>query len=87
MRTHDDHLGQGAGRRMLNHIVETARNRGYDRLSLETGRGEAFEAAIHLYESSGFKASGPFGAYEKDPFSTFLTLQLQEAETQKNYST
>jgi len=39
MRTHPDHLRQGAAAHLLTNIVETARARGYRRLSLETGSG------------------------------------------------
>ena len=76
MRTADGHLGKGVGRRLLDHITNTARSRGYSRLSLETGSTEAFAAAIHLYESSGFQPSGPFAGYEPNEFSRFFTLDL-----------
>ena len=76
MRTDPNHLGKGVGRRMLTHIVEQARQRGYERLSLETGSSLAFAAAIHLYESFRFEACEPFSDYEPDPFSRFYTLEL-----------
>ncbi|MCB0991999.1 MAG: GNAT family N-acetyltransferase [Acidimicrobiales bacterium] len=76
MRTHDLHLGKGVGRAVLAHIVAEARRRGYRRLSLETGRGEPFAAAIHLYDSFGFSDCGPFGDYTESDFSLYLTLEL-----------
>ena len=57
-------------------FVEIARQRGYQRLSLETGSTDAFAAAINLYERFGFIAFEPFGDYKPDPFSRFFTLVL-----------
>ena len=56
--------------------VETARARGYERLSLETGSVAAFEPAHRLYESAGFVRTGPFGDYVEDVNSVFMTLAL-----------
>lgn len=82
MRTADAHLGRGVGRRMLRHIVDEARRRGYARLSLETGSTEGFAAACHLYESEGFERCDPFDVYADDAvdtgFSRFYTRLLQE---------
>ena len=58
------------------HIIEVARARGYERLSLETGSVAAFRPAHCLYESAGFTAAGPFGSYAEDPNSVFMTLAL-----------
>jgi putative acetyltransferase len=76
MRTAEAHLGKHVGSEMLSHIVEIARQRGCQRLSLETGSTEAFAAAINLYERFGFVACEPFGDYKPDPFSRFFTFVL-----------
>jgi putative acetyltransferase len=76
MRTPSALRRQGAGRAILAHIVEVARSRGYERLSLETGSMEAFKPAQTLYESYGFTRCGPFGDYAEDPNSVFMTLRL-----------
>ncbi len=76
MRTHEAHLRKGAGAAMLGHIIATARARGYQRLSLETGSGPAFDAAHALYLRYGFEYCPPFGDYKEDPFSRFMTLAL-----------
>jgi putative acetyltransferase len=76
MRTHADHLRKGAGAAMLEHIIATARARGYSRLSLETGSSEAFDAAHGLYLRYGFEYCGPFADYSDDPFSRFMTRAL-----------
>jgi putative acetyltransferase len=76
MRTHEDHLRKGVGAMMLTHIISEARERGYRRLSLETGSSEAFSPALALYEAHGFQYCPPFGDYVEDPFSRFMTLAL-----------
>jgi putative acetyltransferase len=76
MRTHAEHLRKGAGAQMLEHIIRTAKSRGYERLSLETGSGDAFDAAHGLYLRYGFEYCPPFGDYVEDPFSRFMTLKL-----------
>lgn len=77
MRTPTARRGQGAGRRMLEHIVGVARDRGYESLSLETGSQPGFEAARTLYSSFGFEVCGPFGDYVEDPNSVFMRLRLR----------
>ena len=76
MRTPEARRRTGAGRALLMHIIEVARVRGYERLSLETGTVAAFEPAHRLYESAGFTRTGPFAGYLEDPNSVFMTLAL-----------
>ena len=76
MRTDPQYRRQGAGKLMLRHILEEATNRGYKRLSLETGSMAAFEPARSLYASHGFTDCGPFGDYILDPNSVFMTIEL-----------
>ena len=40
MRTHPDHLGRGAGRAVLEHLISEAARRGFRRISLETDRAK-----------------------------------------------
>lgn len=76
MRAHPDYRGMGAGKAMLAHLMAEAEARGYSRLSLETGRPEAFLPARRLYESNGFAECAPFGNYRDDPFSVCMTREL-----------
>lgn len=76
MRTSTAHLRKGVARRMLQHIIEEAKRRGYQRLSLETGSMEAFEPARKLYASFGFQDCEPFADYTEDPNSVFMTKEL-----------
>ena len=76
MRTAAAHLRKGVARRLMVHIIDEARRRSYERLSLETGSMEAFAAARNLYASFGFQECGPFGDYVLDPYSVFMTREL-----------
>ena len=76
MRTSRHQLRKGVAAAVLEHIVAIARERGYERLSLETGSGGPFEAALRFYESQGFEYCEPFADYVLDPFSRFMTRSL-----------
>lgn len=76
MRTHEAHLRKGVGEAMLLHLLNTARSRGYARVSLETGTGEAFEPATALYLKHGFRHGAVFGDYAESDFNVFLHLDL-----------
>lgn len=77
MRTPDNLRRRGAGRAVLAHLINVARERGYRRLSLETGSMESFSPAQRLYESFGFVTCPPFADYRLDPYSLFMTLSLK----------
>ena len=68
--------GRGVASAMLRHIIGEARSRGMTRLSLETGSWPYFEPARALYRKHGFVECPPFGDYEPDPNSVFMTLEL-----------
>jgi putative acetyltransferase len=76
MRTPDARRRQGVGRAILTHIIEVARARSYERLSLETGSMAGFLPAQRLYASFGFEFCGPFADYREDPNSVFMSLRL-----------
>jgi putative acetyltransferase len=76
MRTHPDHLRKGVGAALLDHIVAVARSCGLRRLSLETGSGPGFEAALQLYRRRGFKDGEPFSDYVRSDFNQFLHLDI-----------
>jgi len=76
MRVTARHLRRGAGKRMLEHLIQLARARGYTRLSLETGSGEPFDAAIAMYRRYGFTSGPAFGDYVGSEFNQFFHLEL-----------
>ena len=76
MRTMSAARGTGVGRAMLRHLLGTGRERGYARMSLETGTQDYFLPARTLYAAHGFVPCGPFADYAEDPYSAFFTLTL-----------
>mgnify|MGYP000927417432 CR=1 FL=1 len=76
MRTAKSHRRRGVASLLLRHIIVEARQRGYHRLSLETGAMPYFEPARTLYRRAGFTECTAFIGYQPDPNSTFFTLEL-----------
>ncbi len=76
MRTSHAARRTGVGAKLLQHVLDQARARGYLRLSLETGSMAAFKPARALYRRAGFTECEPFGSYQPDPHSVFMTTQL-----------
>ena len=76
MRTAPTHLRRGVGAALLEHIISVATGRGMTRLSLETGTGKAFEAALSMYRKRGFKKGPAFSDYVGSEFNQFLHLDL-----------
>ena len=68
--------GQGIGRLMLDRLLAVAAERGFDRVSLETGTVDAFAAARAMYAAAGFTSCPPFGDYRATPDNTYFTLEL-----------
>lgn len=76
MHTAATNRRQGAGSAMLSHLVRRARDKGYDRVSLETGSWDYFAPARAFYARHGFAPCAPFAEYEPDRNSIFLTRSL-----------
>lgn len=76
MRTASAHLRKGVARKILAHIMDVAVDRGYKRISLETGSMDSFIPARKLYEDFGFEYCEPFADYILDPNSTFMTKTI-----------
>jgi putative acetyltransferase len=76
MHTAEAARRKGVGQAMLDHLLAVARQRGYQRVSLETGTMDAFAPARSLYRRSGFAPCAPFAAYSESPSSACLTLRL-----------
>jgi putative acetyltransferase len=79
MHTAEAARGRGIGRTMVEHLLGVARDRGFHRVSLETGSQPAFGPARSLYGAAGFSLCGPFAGYSASPNSTFMTLELTGA--------
>jgi putative acetyltransferase len=79
MHTAAEARGRGVARDLVNHLLAFARERGFQRISLETGTMAAFAPARALYASAGFEPCGRFADYPESPNSTYMTLELQAA--------
>jgi putative acetyltransferase len=67
---------RGIGLAMVEHLIGVARDRGFRRLSLETGSTPAFAPSRSLYASAGFTQCEAFGDYSTSQNSSFMTLSL-----------
>ena len=76
MYTAEAARGRGVGSAMLRHIIAAARGHGISRVSLETGSWPYFAPARALYARHGFVECAPFGDYQPDSNSVFMTLAL-----------
>jgi len=76
MRTASSHRRKGVAKQLLQHLLDVAKQRGYTRVSLETGSMDFFMPARALYASFGFENCPPFADYIEDPNSVFMTKQL-----------
>lgn len=77
MRTTNNFRRQGVAAKLLHHIIAEAKDRGYERVSLETGSMSYFKPARELYMRFGFKYCDPFGTYIEDPNSVFMSMKLE----------
>ncbi len=82
MHTAETARGQGIGQALLDHVLAVARERGYRRVSLETGSGPEFAPARALYANAGFTPCEPFADYRASPNSAYLTLRLPGGRAQ-----
>ena len=68
--------GRGVGGAIVDHLLAVARERGYTRVSLETGSGPAFAPARSLYARAQFEPCAPFADYPDSPNSAYMTRTL-----------
>ncbi len=78
MRTSTNHRGKGIASALLQHIIDSAVDTGYSRISLETGSMAFFDPARKLYTRYGFKECSPFDEYQEDPNSIYMTRILSD---------
>jgi putative acetyltransferase len=78
MRTSRYARKSGVATKLLRHVINISSQRGYSKISLETGSEPYFLPARHLYEKFGFKYCEPFADYKPDPNSEFMTYDLIE---------
>ena len=76
MHTASSARRSGVAAAMVAHLIAVARAAGYERLSLETGTGDAFVPATALYTAAGFTRCPPFGEYTDNPHSVCMTMRI-----------
>lgn len=77
MRVAKGSRGTGVAAQLLNFVLAEAKQRGFSRISLETGSMDFFIPARKLYSRFGFSPCLPFADYKKDPNSVFMTLHIK----------
>ena len=73
IRIHDKFRGKGYGAKIINHLINEAKNLNIKRISIETGAGGFFAPARKLFDNCGFKSCPPFAHYKQDINSLYLT--------------
>ena len=76
MHTAEAARRRGVARALVEHLLGVAADRGYERVSLETGAMAAFAPAHRLYETIGFVPCEAFGEYVGSASSVCMTLEL-----------
>jgi putative acetyltransferase len=76
MRTTSAARNKGVASTLLRHILEAAKKKGLNKISLETGSQDFFAPARKLYAKHDFIECGPFADYKLDPYSVFMTRSL-----------
>ena len=76
IRVSDKFRRKGNGTKVIDHLMNEAKNLDIKRLSLETGAGDFFLAARKLFNKCGFKPCKPFSHYKNDVNSVYMTLLI-----------
>jgi putative acetyltransferase len=76
IRVNDKFKNNGYGLKVINHLINEARNLEVKKLSLETGAGNFFAPARKLFIKCGFKVCDPFSHYEEDVNSVYMCMQI-----------
>lgn len=76
MRTTTKARNLGVASALMQHLLKVATARQYRQMSLETGSMDFFKPARALYKKFGFNYCGPFGDYQLDDNSRFMTRAI-----------
>lgn len=80
MRVNPQYRGTGTAQQVLDYVVAQAQTGRARRISLETGTVPFFTPARRFYARNGFEPCAPFGSYQADPHSCFMTRVLAPAD-------
>ena len=73
IRIHDDFRNKGYGIKVIEYLIDKAKELDIKRISLETGAGKFFDPARRLFKKCDFKPCEPFAHYKEDINSLYLT--------------
>jgi len=76
IRVNDKFRNKGNGLKVINHLINEAKNLSIKKLSLETGAGKFFQNARKLFTECGFKTSEPFSHYKNDINSIYMSMLI-----------
>ena len=76
IRVADSFRRKGNGFKVINHLINEAKELNIKKISLETGTGNFFTPARKLFDKCGFKVCEPFAHYKKDPNACYMSLLL-----------
>ena len=76
IRVNDKFRNKGNGLKVINHLINEAKNLSIKKLSLETGAGKFFQNARKLFTECGFKSSKPFSHYKNDINSIYMSMLI-----------
>jgi putative acetyltransferase len=76
MRTASNARNLGVASKLMLHILTVVTERNYQQISLETGSMDFFKPARALYKKFGFEYCGPFGDYQLDENSRFMSRNV-----------
>ena len=76
IRVADSFRRKGNGFKVINHLINEAKELNIKKISLETGTGNFFTPARKLFDKCGFKVCEPFAHYKKDPDACYMSLLL-----------
>ena len=73
IRIHDDFRNKGYGIKVIEYLIDKAKELNIERISLETGAGKFFDPARRLFKKCDFKPCEPFAHYKEDVNSMYFT--------------
>ena len=76
IRISDKFRQKGFGIKVIEHLINQAKELKITKISIETGAGIFFEPARKLFLRCGFKKCEPFAHYKHDPNPCYYSLEL-----------
>ncbi len=78
IRIADKYRNKGFGTKIINHLINKAKNLNIKKISVETGSGDFFKSARKLFKKCGFSPCKPFAHYKEDPNSRYFSLEINK---------